>query len=277
MNDEYFKQLALSAAPGMWAAWNTSAAEDVWASEPSTGKSLELATLAILYGALESLGAGPVIPSTLLVRPELYLVRNELPQHHGGQAGHSAAGREAPERFLAAFTPKLTFRIEGRSFAIFREGLPLHALAQYIRTRQLYKDRPDFVVIEGSFDVTSVDGITTVNAELVSGQFFAQVREVNSRYPQLVDWKSTSSEEPAPIAILECSWNKSESAARHQLTRYTELMPPIRFEQTLFVSAGIGVASSLQLLHVPRSDQRADLLIEGLADFLSSALGLRSD
>lgn len=277
MTFETFEQLAKTVAPGLADLFASDEAKAYWAAPPVTGKSLELATLALLHGALQSVGANIAIPPAIAGRPDLFLARNELPQHHGAQAGHSSVIPDASDRFLAALTPKFSFRVDNRSFAVFREGFPLHALAQFVETKSVYKDRPDVVVAEGQFEITSSDGISTIKAELPTGQYLVRLREVNSGKPRLVEWETNSATKPNPLAVFECSWNKSEQTAYRQLYRYMELMPPIRIDQTLFVSAGIDSSSTIPLLHVPRTHQDVPGLVDNLSIHISRALGLSGD
>jgi hypothetical protein len=138
----------------------------------------------------------------------------------------------------------------------------------------LYKDRPDFLIIEGSFMVSSDGGISSIFAEYQHGTALAKLREVNGRHPQLTDWEIDLPQLPPPAAIIECSWNKSEAVAARQLERYMELMPPIKPEQTLFVSSATSGANEIQTLSVPRGAGNSELIVSTLANFLKISLAL---
>lgn len=232
-----FRDLALSLCENLQPLLTSCAAETTWSSPPKEGKSLELLTLVAIFGAVETLGGRPALPELAVAEPDLYFMRNEYPHHFGAQAGHSVLSVAASKRFKGALTPKFSFCLEGKTYSVFREGYPLHYVSHYLECGSTYSDRPDFVVVEGSYDVSSRNSICTYTIEIEGQIGVAEFREINSISPQVVSWEMEPYLIRPPIAAFECSWNKKPQTASKQLDRYRTLFRMGTGPNAFFVSA----------------------------------------
>jgi hypothetical protein len=64
---------------------------------------------------------------------EMFVLRNEIPNHYGAQAGHSSAlyqKFDLPDRFFYSILPKVIIEKDGKSYSLFREGCPYHKITE---------------------------------------------------------------------------------------------------------------------------------------------------
>jgi hypothetical protein len=168
----------------------------------------------------------------------LFTLRNQIPYHHGAQAGNAGAHFNRTPlkvRFLQSVIPKVVFEKDGKSFSLFREGCPYHM----IMTGKTYEDRPDILLLPGrptpTFPQIVEDGrgiefSYDLSSELtISGHLRVRNADIipcTRRTPE-------GGTEVPIIGIVECSTNKSALVADEQLHRYANtfanITPPPLF------------------------------------------------
>ena len=129
----------------------SSISNSVWDSDISSGKALEIISLITLISEIADRNNSVLMDQKLLIEPWLFYLRNELPLHHGAQAGHEAtiySEHSLKDRFIASITPKATFKSsDGHHWMVFREGNPLHLLYNIINGQPAYKSRCDICIV----------------------------------------------------------------------------------------------------------------------------------
>ncbi|HCM0880726.1 TPA: hypothetical protein N2826_005032 [Vibrio parahaemolyticus] len=214
-----------------------------WQAPLYTGKLLELTSLLFVCKAFKKLGATISIPDFYYFKPELFYLRNEMPLHHSAQAGHSAnlySDIDLTDRFVAAFTPKVTIHIGDICFYMMREGNPIHELEQALKHDIEYKDRPDIGIYSGEISVTTNGKIVNVvsKSEKTEAHFALEVK--NTSIIPLVDYFEEGEHSTTTHGIIECSVNKSSRLANSQIDKYIEVfknLVDIKVS-TLFINGG---------------------------------------
>jgi hypothetical protein len=198
---------------------------ELWARPVTDGTALEWAMVAALGATAAKRGWTVELPVLRETDGRmLFPLRNEIPRHHGGQAGHAAAADHTIElgrRIVQAFIPKLIFRSEGRAFCLFREGCPYHLLMG----DQDYLDRPDILLVEGEpMPPQPMDGSVCFGFKVPNGILFnGAVRAVNAPAPVLIERMPQGGGRITASGLIECTIGKTASVADSQLTRYKEL------------------------------------------------------
>lgn len=204
-------------------------------------------------------------------------MRNEYPHQHGAQAGHSAISHSLSKRFLGALTPKFSFDVEGTTYSLFREGYPLHLVNYYLESGSSYRDRPDFVVVQGRYLASSRNSICTYTVEVDGKVGRAEFREIDSMSPQVVSWELPPDVIRPPLAAFECSWNKRPKTAAKQLDRYRNLFGMSEGPNSFFVSAREQMEEVVPTITVGPNESRAREITGRFAEALGLALELRSN
>jgi hypothetical protein len=163
----------------------------------------------------------------------LFPLRNEVPRHHGGQAGHAhhlGHGLTLAERFLAAMTPKVVLTRGLESLSVFREGCPYHA----IMTGAAYDQRPDILVLRGSpmeefprLDSRGTTQVVQFKFRLADvGEVAGEVQVRNSPHVPLLWRKPANGCKVAVRGIIECSVRKTVELAGSQVDVYRRVFRP---------------------------------------------------
>ncbi len=199
----------------------------VWNSDLSTGKALEFLTMLALVSEIKRIGAELIIDPIFIDNPNLYYLRNEIPCHHGAQAGHDAALNnefQLEDRFLSAVTPRAAFVYKGEDYMLFREGNPLHLIESLIKDKGVYKERPDFVVVEGSIKIASVKNGRLVFVHTArNGCAEIELIIKNSNLIPLSGFEAEASYEVETKGVIECSVSKTKANVDKQLDTYVGL------------------------------------------------------
>lgn len=198
-----------------------------WEAELSTGKALEFIVQFALLKEFKELGATIKTSSYFDLTPALFYLRNEIPSHHGAQAGHEVAYENyfpLSERFLAAFLPKAEIDIRGKKFMLFREGNPLHLILHTWNGGEIYKERPDFSIISGEIFIESYNQntISFIHKD-VGNSAKITLTIKNSNLIPLAEYITSKNYEVKTFGIIECSISKSKINADKQLDGYIKL------------------------------------------------------
>ena len=203
---------------------------DTWQRPLESGIAFEWTTLSALAAQSIMRGWSYSFPVFNLSEGRfLFPLRNEIPFHHGAQAGHAIStqhGQTLTNRFLQSLIPKLLIWKEDSYYSFFREGCPYHK----IMTNQDYIDRPDILILFGrpSLDYprlvkygTEIDfSFDFNNRENITGR----IRIINSATLPLIS-RTPQEGMIIPIAgLIECSVNKAPRVAAKQLQRYDETL-----------------------------------------------------
>ncbi len=252
----------------------------MWTRPWPNGAAFEWTTLAALAAQAVQQGWNCSFP--VLQTPSgktLFPLRNEIPYHHGAQAGHAGANRHTISlvlRFLQSLIPKLILEKDGTYYSVFREGCPYHE----IMIGRIYDDRPDILFLAGrptpGFPRLIQDEIEVdFSFDLTEGPTISgRLRVVNSRsLPCRVRFPKQGM--AVPIAgIVECSINKPPDVATAQLQTYAGVFASPVSAPPLFLLTG----NDLSLL--PRANARIDLAHSDLhlleRDFRAGADGILS-
>lgn len=199
-----------------------------WTAGIETGKSVEVLALCALVAAFRSSGHEVSFPRLYTANPDLFYLRNEIPRHHGAQAGHDAViATKLPlfDRFLAALTPKAMAKTkDGRCFLIYREGHPFHLMRALIKNGVEYLDRPDLLIAEGKLDL---DVQNSRELPFVykhpTGCLQGSLRIKNDIKMPLISLESSGSPDISINGIIECSVGKGRERAEDQLGKYLQL------------------------------------------------------
>lgn len=221
----------------------------MWARPWPNGAAFEWTTLAALAAQVIQQGWHCSFPILQIPTGEaLFPLRNEIPYHHGAQAGHAGANRHTYSlalRFLQSLIPKLILEKDEVYYSVFREGCPYHE----IMTGRIYDDRPDILFLAGRptpgfprliQDEKEVDfSFDFTKGPTISGR----LRVVNSRsLPCRV--RSPKEGLAIPIAgIVECSINKLPAVASAQLQAYADLFASQGRIPPLFLITGNDLSS----------------------------------
>jgi hypothetical protein len=187
------------------------------------GKAVEFLSLAVLVSSLESHQVSVVIPEIgENLHDHLYL-RNELPLTFGSRPGHSGElpGYDIATRFVSAFTPKVEFNWQRRTFSVFREGVPARDLLSYVNNGVINRLRADLVVVPGSFAISREDHALRIVWVDTNFRMECLLRIVDAPTPSIVFLESQGVI-PSSRLLVECSVSKSPSNLKSQLARYVE-------------------------------------------------------
>ncbi len=205
----------------------SSRASASWEAEMSTGKVLEVATLFSVMNLLSDKISKVKVHDFLKSNTGLFYLRNEIPVHHGAQVGHlDSVDSEFSllDRFVSSCLPRASFDIDGNSYMIFREGNPLHLLNSLYLKQDIYKDRPDIVIVRGSLEITSLSDKCVSFKHLVDSEscnFELGVK--NSSLIPLRQYECTESYLVSTVGIIECSVSKTKKKVDSQLDDYIKL------------------------------------------------------
>ena len=123
---------------------------DLWARPLSNGAGFQWTILFSVVSAF--IQDGWVCDTPLFRLPngsDLMLLRNEIPQQFGSQAGHSAtqwADIPLKDVFIQALIPKFVLSKAGIDVSIFYEGCPYHRIMKGVE----YAIRPDILLFPGN-------------------------------------------------------------------------------------------------------------------------------
>lgn len=198
-----------------------------WEADLSTGKALEFIAQFALLDCLRELGALIAISNYYHQNPARFYLRNDIPMHHGAQAGHDAAFENdfpLAERFLAAMLPKADILINGINLMLFREGNPLHLLLHTWNGGDIYKERPDFALIEGEISVEHCNNLSiTIMHKSGGGQAEITMSIKNTNVIPLKEYLISDDYVVATLGLIECSVSKTKIHVDKQLDKYAEL------------------------------------------------------
>jgi hypothetical protein len=200
---------------------------DIWDRPLETGAAFEWTMLAALAAEANQLGwrfSFPVLD--IYEGRALFVLRNEIPRHHGAQAGHAAQFQQSISlqmRFLQTFVPKLLLEKGDSCFSIFREGCPYHSL---MISRE-YKERPDILFLPGK----PTQGYPKLNDSIIEFSFVlnggagisGSLRAVNSPSVHCIARTPSGGFQLPVTGIIECSVNKPAKTAERQLNSYSTL------------------------------------------------------
>ncbi len=233
---------------------------NMWKRPWPNGTAFEWASLAALASEASQRGwacSFPVLQYEFGNR--LFPLRNEIPFHHGAQAGHGEVLRHKlslPMRFLQSMVPKVLLQKSGRSCSIFREGCPYHEIMK----GATYFERPDILFLSGACGggyprITKNGREVEFSFALTAGLVVSgTLRVVNSptlpcrsRFPRHdVDIPVTG--------IVECSVNKTEEVAASQMATYSSIFSAQDITPSQFLLTG----NPIRLFNWP--NQSVDLL-----------------
>jgi hypothetical protein len=225
----------------------------VWESDLRTGKALEIVSLLAIISELNSQLGCTYIDDRFLSNPDLFYLRNEIPLHHGAQAGHEGLFQfetSIEDRFLAAFLPKANFKSDDRYWMIFREGNPLHLLFSLIQGAGVYKDRCDMVLVRGLIrDFEISNGLISFTHDDMGAAAKYQISIKNSPIVPLKDYIISEDYSVKTSGVVECSVSKTKAQVDEQLARYRELYKNFNSRpECLFVHGGTMLSSFSTLI-----------------------------
>lgn len=202
--------------------------DSAWNSDIKTGKSLEILTLIKIISLakknFKSFKIGDLFTPPL---QNLFYLRNEIPLHHGAQAGHEGSlisQISLENRFLAAITPRATFEFNGSSWMIFREGNPIHLIFALINGQEQYKDRCDLAIVRGTIeDIVVKNNVLYFSHVDHNESAHYEISIKNTPILPLKNFNSTPDYTVITGGVIECSVSKSKSHVDSQLKRYEEL------------------------------------------------------
>lgn len=258
---------------------------DLWSRPISEGSAFEWTVLAALAAQARQVGWEVAFPTLELEGgASLFPLRNEIPQHHGAQPGHSGVGQSdlpLKDRFIQALVPKVVLGKGEVYYSVFREGCPYHK----IMAGKDYSDRPDILLLAGrptpgfprlgrggsevdfSFDFP---GGATVSGTL---------RVVNSRTIPCTKREPIGGIQVPAAGLVECSVNKTAHIAEAQLARYERLfsVPPYQTPQFLITGKKVIVSkwpcAVVDLSLVSR--EALEMELRAAADAVLAHFGLR--
>lgn len=213
----------------------------VWFGDLSNGKALEVVSLLQLLHCGPHLGLTVRLPELFADKPHLFYARNELPVHHGAQAGHAISHEfeiGLADRFLAALTPRAELWIDGRSYLVFREGNPYHLFKTVLDGEPAYNERPDLSIVEGEFEleVQSDSCLKVVHRNHDGSSSAIELRIKNSNMLPIDDFESSPDYAVITRGVVECSVSKSARHVSEQLGLYNSLFSnPSKDIANLFV------------------------------------------
>lgn len=249
---------------------------DVWDQPLVTGSAFQWTMVAAFISQARQHGWDNSFPAASLGVPSSFALRNELPLHHGAQAGHAAAQRslDLPARYLQAFVPKVIFHREGRYLSLFVEGCPYHVLMG----PPPYKDRPDILLLPGRLTpgyptLTNLDTQVAFSFDLAYGPTVSgSVRVANAPTISLL---KRDPQEGFPIAaggIIECSVNKTAQTATKQMQRYSTLFATQQGSPPLFLVTGNKVKTEFPGATINLANEDPDLLAQAWQSAAEAAI-----
>lgn len=231
--------------------WDGPGSSSTWNGDGKNGKALEVLAICWIVHTARNLGLEVTAPPALADRPGLFYLRNELPRSNTARAGHSDAHQQEriEDSFLAALTPKLTLRHGARVWSLFREGLPVQTILDYMKEVNPWQERPDLLIVEGEFRAHLDGQLAVSNWQQGSRGWLVTVRTIDSPYPQVVDCEVPLPADIPACAVVEVSNNKVTGLADTQLGTYSEKYS-VELTQTLFLHGGTS-RSTVAGLEVP--------------------------
>lgn len=252
-------------------------ARNTWEANLSTGKALEILTLFALLHYSQKNSAVCQIDSFFLENADLFYSRNEIPYHHGAQAGHDAVYSEPSysleKRFLSAVMPRATFTIDDREYMVFREGCPLHLFKHIANGGEIYKDRPDLVIVEGSINLLELKNqkISLKHSNsLGDAEIVLSIK--NTNLVPLYDYQKTADYDVIINSIYECSVSKTSSHVDEQLARYQTLFSEKQILPNCFFVNGKEAKSAFSTLNVDILKLPHSLFDEKAEDYFNESL-----
>jgi hypothetical protein len=242
---------------------DSASAIEVWESDLTSGKALEFLSMITLLNELASAGANISIDPIFLENPGLYYLRNEIPFHHGAQAGHdgSLSGEfSLANRFTAALLPRASFTIRGKDYMLYREGNPLHLIENIAKYNSPYKERPDLVLVEGNIDEWSVN-----NGKLslchktrgTSAELSLSIK--NSNLIPIHTYSYGSNYEVVTNGVVECSVSKTRDHIDKQLDQYSDLFSSTEVVPTCLFIHGKSGCSKYDTVNIETINMVGDL------------------
>jgi hypothetical protein len=271
MDPDGLRQICMALAPSLADVIECDAdsAHSTWHAPWETGKALEVVGLCLLAALSRWNGQVIDLPTLYKEHPEAFYMRNVLPHSHSRKAGHSdrSTTPNLELAFVAAFTPKLVISGEHRSWGVFREGLPVKSVLDFVLSGVSPVDRPDVIVVEGTGS-TLLDG-SAVSCTWGSSDFEWDwiVRVADSPVPRLIDHGAIPLAQPRVAALVESSVAKSTSHVDRQLASYLRTFGLDSLTRTMFFHGG---NSSSTLAGVTVS-------VERLASWIKSDSGSETD
>jgi hypothetical protein len=202
---------------------------NLWHRPWPNGTAFEWASLAAL--ASEASRRGWVYSFPILQYDsgsKLFPLRNEIPFHHGAQAGHSEILRHKLSlslRFLQSMVPKVLLQKSGKSYSVFREGCPYHEIMK----GATYPERPDILFIMGECEqgyprIMKGGKEVEFSFALLDGPIISGVlRVVNSPTLPCRSRLPRHSMDIPVAGIVECSVNKPVDVAASQMAIYNSI------------------------------------------------------
>jgi hypothetical protein len=204
-----------------WIDLETSVAESTWKGDLKNGKAVEFFSLCAVISFLEKNQIPITFAESSLQIPDAMYLRNELPLTHGAQPGNSSGqfGLEMFQRFVAAFTPKVEFEYKNRPYGIFREGLPLRDLINFVSDGSVTRLRCDLIVVPGKFGVETDGQILNLLWTDSDFRLDCSIRMVNAPTPSIVKFELVG-EVPLSRILVECSVGKPIKSLETQVASY---------------------------------------------------------
>ena len=251
-----------------------------WEGNISNGKSLEVLAICSLFYSFKDLGAQIEIPEIYLDKPYLFYLQNTLPLSNPTKAGHSSDSMDLPieERFIAAFTPKFEVRAAGKTWSIYKEGVPSIALEQFLNGNDVSIFRPDIAILEGvsKFQIdSSVLNFTYFNKDQISE---VKLRILDAPEPRVVDFKIAPQHKTTITALVECSVNKPTAHLSSQLENYLETFGPSSISEICYfylngnANLGLGCNFNASTLFSETKDFHSK--VSDLTEWISTSLNL---
>lgn len=199
----------------------------VWESELKSGKALEFLTMLAVIDEIAYFDCEVKIHDRFKIDHELYYLRNEIPYHHGSQAGHDSVVNSdftMEERFLSAILPRASFICGDKNYLLFREGNPLHQIETTFLGGTHYKERPDLVIVEGNLtDIEIEKGALTFSHVSKESSATIQLSIKNSNFLPLRNYVVQGKYEVITTGIIECSVSKTQRHVNNQLELYRDI------------------------------------------------------
>lgn len=171
---------------------------------------------------------------------DFFLLRNEIPQQFGSQAGHSAAPlTDVPLKdiFVQSLIPKFVLSKNGINLSIFYEGCPYHRIMKGVE----YAIRPDILFFPGS--IIEIPTLNVDSTELSYKYSYndhlaleGTMRIGNFRILPVIKRAPAENIDLPVQGVVECTVNKSEAVALAQLVAYKNIFTPIKSETAILVS-----------------------------------------
>jgi len=252
-----------------------------WEGPLSNGKALEVLTLFTLLSRIKKCGAEVKIEEKFYNFPSWFFLRNEIPRHHGAQAGHefyNSGDISIKDRFEAALLPKAKIIQGTQKWMVYREGNPLKNIFDHFSGKPDIHIRPDICLVSGDIEIEFLSK-KRIQVTHRDREFYAvsQILAKNSELIPLYDFTCSKDYHVSTIGIIECSVSKITSVADAQLKKYLDAYETNKNCQVLLVN-GLATTSNFSTLTLDMKSfpfsLSEDFAVSKIDHFINGVLGV---